>query len=54
MEMPRRHGYLLVQDFRAANPQVELVPWSIPDLEFIVSRFGGALAFLSWEILQGF
>lgn len=38
MPFPKGQGYETVVELRAANRQVELVLWSIPDLEAMSSR----------------
>lgn len=42
----------MLPDYRAANPQVELVPRPIPDKEVMLARFHGFQAFCSLELLQ--
>lgn len=54
MEVPKGHGFRFFADYRAANAQVELVPWAIPDLGAMASRFGGMLTSYSLGYLQDY
>ena len=54
MAVPKGRSYRMVADYRAANAQVELVPWPMPDLEGMASRFRGVPAFCSLDLLQGY
>lgn len=45
---------IIVNDYRAANAQAELVPWPLPDLEEMVCWFGGVPALCSIDLMQGY
>lgn len=54
MAVPKGRGYSIVSDYRASKTHVELLLWPILEVEAIISRLGGVLAFLSLDSLQGY
>ena len=54
MAVPKGPRYRMVADYRAANAQVELVPWPMPNLEEATAKFRGVPAFCSLDLLQGY
>ena len=56
MAVPKAGGtsYRMVADYRAANEQMELVPWPMPRVEEATALFQGVPAFCSLDLLQGY
>lgn len=48
MAVPKEQGFWMVADYRAANVQVALEPWPMPDLEVARVRFTGVQYSVLW------
>ena len=54
MATPKKGGYRLVSDFRAANKQVEKVPGVMPNPEASMAQLSAAKFYGSLDLLQGY